>query len=218
MFWTIVFAGISVLCQVLVSWIGTIMNDLSPSKKKAVHIFFFGLTLLGVASVCALTYLAGRTERAHFAVVPNGKIILQSGKPLAVRVDFKDVGTGPSINTDTYSRAFIEDDSTKVNADDAIARFKPFFASHDIGSNLIAKDQEGNFMTAFGALLSPEDINNLLNNIKVLYVVGEINFKDDFGKHTQYICKSLQRPVSPNTLIWGTCGKSDDEVDKWWWQ
>ena len=220
MFWTIFWAFIGTLCACGVSYLAweVAKGGMTPRKMLMARTGFISLSIVSSFSIAMLSYLSGRAERAHFSVAPSGQTFLQPGQPIRIRVDLEDVGTGPSINSDTYSRTFIEDDNTKINSADAVERFKPFWAAHDVGANPIPKGQKGVFMTAQGPVLGVDDVNNIMNNIKVVYVIGRIDFKDDFGKHTQNICKYLQRPVSSQTMIWGTCGMSEDEQDRHWWQ
>jgi len=210
---TIFWAIIGGLSQWAVSLLGWEMNHdtISPKSRIVARIGFVVCALLGTASIAIVTYRSGMTERAHFALDLNSKVQAVAGTPLSMKIFFKNVGTGPSVNTDSYSRSFIEDDESRRSADSAIAKFKEFEKSHDIGTDIVPKDTPGYFMVAQGLVLSNTDFENIVTNIRVVYIVGRIKFKDDFGSHTQYICKALQRPVSATGADWGTCGEWDDE-------
>jgi hypothetical protein len=179
---------------------------------------FIALSIVSSACIAMLAYRSGRIEHAHFSLDLNSKVQAIEGQPLAMQVFFKNVGTGPSINTDTYSRLIPEEDESKHSSDDAIGRFKEYEKIRDIGTNNIPKDEPGHFMVARGPILGHDDVTNLVSGVRTVYLVGTINFKDDFGSHTQFICKVLEKPVRPDMANWGTCGKWDDEKDKWWWQ
>jgi hypothetical protein len=185
------------------SWLGWRVNNIpSPLEPKRRKVYDFLFVLCGLTSVICvglIAYRSGRIERAHFALDLNSEVQAVAGTPLSMNIFFKDVGTGPAVNTDSYSRAFIEEDESRRSADDAIGKYKVFERSHALGTDNVPKDAPGYYMTALGAMLSDEDVINLVRGIRVLYIMGTIKFKDDFGSHTQYICKTSNGPCR---LMW----------------
>lgn len=208
-------AAVAALAQFGNSWLGwNVTNAPTPMTTRRKGIFdllFVTCGLTSIICVGVIAYRSGRVERAHFSLDLNSKVQCVAGTPLSMKIFFKNVGNGPAVNTDSYSRSFIEEDESRRSAEEAIAKFKVFAKSHDVGTDNIPRDAPGYFMVAQGFVLSREDVENLVNNIRVIYIVGAINFKDDLGPHTQFICKALQRPVSTNGANWDTCGEWDDE-------
>lgn len=215
--WTISLALLVALSQFGTSYLGWNLTNtptrqrLTALRRRMYDLIFLACSAIGIASAVLLAYRSGRLERAHFMLDLNSKVQAVEGQPLAMRIGFRNVGTGPAINTDSFSRCFVEDDESRRSADDAIGKFKEYAQNRLIGTDNVPKDAPGYFMVALGSVLSGQDVLNLVDNVKVVYIVGTIKFKDDFGRHTQYICKTLQRPVSPNGASWGTCGVWDDE-------
>jgi hypothetical protein len=215
--WTILLSLLVGLSQFGTGFLGWRLTNRPPrqrltqGQRRLYDVIFFVCGAIGIGSGGMLAYLSGRLERAHFALDLNSKVQAVAGSPLSMRIGFENVGTGPSINTDSYSRSFIQGDESRRSADDAIAQFKEYARNRTVGTDNVPKGATGYYMVAQGNVLSDQDVLDLVHNVRVMYVVGTIKFKDDFGHHTQYICKTLQRPVSANGASWGTCGIWDDE-------
>jgi len=65
--------------------------------------------------------------------------------------------------------------------------------------------------SARGQILSPEDYNNLIYGRRVAYLVAELAYQDDAGKHYRHYCQALQPPMPGGVVIWADCNKYNDE-------
>ena len=118
-------------------------------------------------------------------------------------------------------RTVLKTDYSPYSEKESIEEFEKWLQARPIeeGSSL-PKDNRA-WATAKGAILTPEDLNNLASGRRVVYVVGILRFRDDFGKHTLRICRYLQPPEptrSGGRIVFGTwayCSRYNDEVEGW---
>ena len=137
---------------------------------------------------------------------------------LAFNIFYSNTGRNPAHNITSYGKSFIGQDSTPVTEKNIVADFytaipSDIRASDGFGDILV---NEPKFSTGFGPKLSPEDIDNLVSGRKIAYVIGAIQFQDDFGKHTRQVCSYVQAPLSPNGhVIFHNCRIHNSEIDGW---
>jgi hypothetical protein len=162
-------------------------------------------------------------ERVHFAITKFEQTYTpwpMVGEPLGFNIYFKNVGNGMAYEADFQAMAALESDSSQYSQQRAIAEFEKWLQAQLKPRMSIPKDKEL-WASALGAIVTPEDVNNLLKGRKVMYLVGTIQFRDDFGKHTQRICHFLQPPVVTATGghselgIFQHCNQYNDEVAGW---
>jgi hypothetical protein len=221
MFWTIVWAFVGGLAQWAVSYLAweVTKRKMTPRQLRWSRVSFIGIALIGSIAIAVVAYRSGRIERAHFSLDLNHKILANDGEAISMDVGFEDVGSGPSINTDTFSRLILEDDESVHSAEEAVSKFAEYKKTRtDIGTDTIPKGGKGYVMPARGPILSGPEIVNIFRGIKTVYLVGAIRFEDDFGWHLHEICKVLEKPVRADGATWGTCGRRDGEKDLWWWE
>jgi hypothetical protein len=237
MIWDIVLAVAAGLCQFVTAWLGwritmhpIRLNDPKQKRKRIFYEVLFSLTgVLGVMCTGVIAYRVPR-DRAHFnfnvgTVYKNARgetswssgtgerraEFLQIDAPLAFNVYRTNVGPGTSMNTVGHQYAFIEPDGSPTSESEALARFeksKAMEPNTNIGT--VPKGNSG-FVTAHGATLSPEDYDNLADGRRVAYVVGEVLYEDDSGKHSRHFCYSLETPQPGGFLIWALCRTFNDE-------
>lgn len=222
--WTIFWAAVGGLCQGAVSWLGWAMNHdtISPTRRKWAHLGFVAFTVIGMFSIGIVTYRAGRSERAHFKTVPISNVyqrvplvpfdFLPVGDPLSFNINYENVGSGPAVNAALSGRASLQVDASSASEDAAIADFQVRLKVSPPSQILVAKGETGYF-TAHGPSVSATDRDDVINSIKVIYVVGAISFSDDFGTHVQHICRHMEPPNVSSIETWAACSKWTDEVD-----
>lgn len=205
------------------------MHPLDPQnprlrKKRIIYESLFVLAgLLGVFFIGLAAYRAPR-ERAHFvfgidATYKNlrGEGSWASGtgerradflridRPLAFNVGFTNVGPGVAVNTSISKSSIIEPDISPLSESDALAQFeKKKTIEPARGGDTFVKGATA-FHTAEGTILSPEDYDNLVYGRRVVYLIAELKYEDDSGKHTRQLCKALVPPQPGGILIWGAC-------------
>lgn len=162
-------------------------------------------------------------ERVHFAITRYEATYAPwpiVGEPLGFNIYYKNVGNGMAYDAKFQAMAVLESDSSQYSQQRAIAEFEKWLQTSPKMRSSIPKDKEL-WNSALGAIMTPEDVNNLLKGRKVMYLVGTIEFRDDFGKHTQRICQLLQPPVvtalggHSELGIFQYCGQYNDEVAGW---
>jgi hypothetical protein len=232
MFWNIAIAVVAALAQAISSWLGyrvsTALVPLTIRQRRWHHLAFIlcaavGIVLVGISASHSVP------ERAHFAFSfePTNHPISYSssdnlwsmassifpvGQPLSYNVSFKNVGSGPSTNTGSYCRSYLEPDQSLSSNRDAVAKLDAWIKTQPAPSgNTIAKDQPGAFDTCKGDPLTPEDFSNIVFGRKVIYVVGVWKFEDDLGHHYHNICVSLQPPQPGGGLILAGCQEHTEE-------
>lgn len=230
--WNIVLAIAAALAQLVSAWLGTKVTSrkLSISRQRWYDFVFWCVGLIGVAAIGSMAYRSGRQERAHFSwrvTVPtlatsfpvNISEVLFVNRPIAFNVYYKNVGTGSARQARPYSRSSTQEEASPISEKAAIADFEnrlaslPLSAGHDM-----ARDDEL-WLTAYGPVLSPEDVSNITLGRRVIYLVASIGFEDDYGSHIRHMCKVILPPHPGQSLIiWpgGTiavqeCGTYNDE-------
>jgi hypothetical protein len=78
------------------------------------------------------------------------------------------------------------------------------------GGSTIPKD-EMHFFTAEGPILSPEDLDNILNGRRIVTLVFELSFADDYGTHSVEGCEMLEAPQVSNVPTWISCEEHNGE-------
>lgn len=225
---TIFLAVIAALMQALTTWLAfhvsaspDVLND--KRKMQRYRIAFVGLLLIGIVVAVISAYRGTKVERVHMAITeirpitkPRWPII---GEPLEVNIHFKNVGNGMAFNTVLAAYTVLKPDHSAYSEQQTIAEFEKWLQTQPMESGAsLAKDNEM-WDTSSGAILTPEDHNNLLTGRKVMYLVGVLQFRDDFGKHLQRICRFLQPPGPTGGggyKVFGIlagCSQYNDEVD-----
>jgi hypothetical protein len=229
MFITAVLAGLVALIQALTAWLGFYVStrpQLLENKLKVLwyRIFFVALSAIGIVLVVIITHRASQVERVHFAITKMKQTYTPwpvVGEPLAFNIYYKNVGNGMAFDVVFEARAVLKPDYSSFSEQEAIAEFQKWLQERPLKTGLsIPKDLE-QWNTASGGILSPEDLNNLLKGRRVMYLVGIIQFRDDFGKHTQQICQFLQPPEVTGSGgysvlgIFAQCDRHNGEVAGW---
>ena|SRR3989442_8292126 len=220
MWCTIILAVLVALTQFCNSWLGWRMTlntePLSPRKRKLYNWMFVLFGLFGVICVGILAYRSYR-EHAHLTVtriekayIPNPFVI---NEPLRANVWVKNVGKGPGRITSHYSRTYIREDVEITSQQSAVAEFRRWMeANPPKSSGEFLPPEQPFWFTSDGAVLSPEDYQNLINGRRVFYVLSDVRFTDDFGTHEFQNCQMLQ-PLRRNELsVFAYCKVFNDEI------
>lgn len=216
---TFVLAICAALFELLMGWLGFKYAGVQMNriKRRWIETAFVCCGLLGVTCVGMLAYRSGRTERAHFLVTirntynsnlftPFSFLLLDA--PLRFNVALVNVGSGSAMNTLPFARSSIQLDASEASQDAAIAQFESYSRAHDGGTGSIATKGDRSFITASGPVLSSQDIDDIKHLRKYIFVTGAIQFRDDYGSHTQHLCVYLD--PQPNE-VWDRCKKWNDE-------
>lgn len=235
MLWNIIFAVVGAVAPAVTTWLAfhiTASPEVLSDKYKVrwYRIAFVVMLLLSIA-VAGITAYRGtqvesvQVERAHFSITeiwetskPNWPIV---GERLGVNFRYKNVGNGTAYNTGFVGHTVLKPDYTPYSEKEAIEEFEKWLQALPVkeGSSL-AKDATA-WSTAYGNIVTPEDLNNLTTGRKVMYVVGILQFRDDLGKHSLRICRYLQPPEptrSGSLMKYGvlaSCSRYNDEVEGW---
>jgi hypothetical protein len=222
MFWNIVLAVLAGLSQAVNSWMGYKVTgkNLNPRQERLYDFIFVACGVVGIVAVGMIAYRSGKQERAHLAIrlwptyeynASADPSFLPIGQPLAMNVSYKNVGSGSAFNLATAAYALLEADESKPSQVRAITQFEEWNKTMpSLPSGTLAKDVE-HFFTARGQRVSPEDVANLVAGRRVVYIVGLIAFKDDYGDRVQPFCQFLQTPQVGGALIWGLCSNYNEE-------
>lgn len=233
MFWNIFFAVVGAIPPALTTWLGfhltaspEVLSD--KDKVRRYRIAFVAMLLLSLV-VAGITAYRGtqveyvQVERAHFAITeiwetskPNWPLV---GEQLGVNFRYKNVGNGTAYNTRFKGHTVLKPDYSPYSEKEAIEEFEKWLQVLPVteGSSL-AKDATG-WNTAYGAIVTPEDLNNLMTGRKVMYVVSILQFRDDLGNHRLRICRFLQPPEptrSGSLMKYGvlaSCSRYNDEAE-----
>ena len=229
MFWTIVIATAAGVCQFVNAYLGWRMatHPIPPEDKnrRRKMMFYDGIFILagalGVALVVVMAYRTPR-DRAHFDIQPYPTIGRPSGNwasgpdpnhlaeflvinlPLEFNFTYLNTGPGVAYNIGARRHVFIEPDLSPMSQSDALT------SEPAEGSFVLAKGVSG-WSTAQGSILSPEDYDNLVYGRRVVFVVGELTYSDDSGKHIRDFCSELAPPQRGGLMIWGYCDSFNSE-------
>jgi hypothetical protein len=128
---------------------------------------------------------------------------------LSFNVGQTNVGSGSAYNVDVRARSFIEPDMSLSSQRAAITEFESWLKSQGAPSKQNISKGSRTFVSAAGAILTPEDFNNVVADRKTVYVLARILFEDDFGSHTTEVCsylepqqtKLLPAPINGNVTV-----------------
>ncbi|RPI71724.1 MAG: hypothetical protein EHM38_03375 [Geobacteraceae bacterium] len=167
-------------------------------------------------------------ERAHFAFTrisyntqapPIWPVV---GKPLAMSFYYKNVGDGTAHNTIVESYAVLKNDDSLISQQQAVTEFHEQLKKRIWNEGWSqAKEHELWSTTKGGAIISAEDRDNILSGKRTVFLIGLIEFMDDFGKHSQQFCWLLQPSSSSKdgnrlkNAIPGGCNIHNREVNEW---
>ena len=224
MFWNVILAVLAAFNQLFVAWLGwkvsanpKLLKD--PRKKKLCEIAFWVFGFIGIGLVAIITYRSGLTERVHVSHEIRetyGPNFIPIGEPLAFNIWMETVGNGTAHDIATFSRTFIGNDLSLYSENEVIEQFERWLLTAEVpamGTTLTPGMKRAT--TADGAILSPEDHENLKSGRKVVYIMGLIQFRDDFGKRTQRVCQKLQPPETGGIVIFQSCSRYNDEISGW---
>ncbi|HXF14990.1 MAG TPA: hypothetical protein VN517_17690 [Terriglobales bacterium] len=179
---------------------------LTAKEKNKYTIKFMITGLVGIALVGVAAYRGERTERAHFAIQASTAlqpIPFIADKNLLLDINYHNVGTGTAYNFLHAERAYIENDDSLISQKKAVETFKSDLTKPTATGTTVSKDEQG-FITAWGPMLSPEDVDNLQRGRRVALAVGEMRYEDDFGSHDKTICFMVQPPPG-SPIIFKNC-------------
>jgi hypothetical protein len=236
MIWDIVIAVAAALCQLLTAILGfrITMNPLDPKdpkqRKKRIlyNVLFLSAGILGVFFVGLAAYRMPR-ERAHLGFKTDTTYHGSSGtsswasgtgerraefllvnSPLAFNLWYTNLGPGVALNITNRSGLYIEPDQSSSSQSLALAQFEKSVEPPKGAGITLAKGDSA-FLTAHGAILSPEDYDNLVYGRRVEYLIVEFSYHDDAGSHVRQLCQSLLPPQEGGFLIWGSCESFNGE-------
>jgi hypothetical protein len=186
---------------------------LTPREKKKYTRRFMLTGVVGIVLVGWAAYRGGRTERAHFAIRPGTAlqpIPFIANKNLLLNIYYQNVGTGTAYNFLHAERAYIENDDTIISQRKAVETFRYDLSKPAATGSTVSKEEKG-FITAWGPVLSPEDVDNLQQGRRVAIAVGEMRYEDDFGSHDKTICFMVQPPPGATVILKNCDGQYDQE-------
>jgi hypothetical protein len=214
----ILWAVLGGLASLVNAWLGYKFAgaEMSHHKRQRIDLWFVICGLVGVLSIGVVTYRASQVERAHFATKMTNVYVtpsfLVANRPLAFNVEYKNVGNGSASKVKAIGLASIQADESTASQRLAISEFKRYRIENLLEETL-QKDQE-KYITAYGPTLSAEDVTNIMIGKKVVYVVADITFDDDFGSHAQHVCQLIE-PIVPERQfeIWSDCHQYNSEEE-----
>lgn len=234
MFWNIFFAVVGAIPPALTTWLAfyiTASPEVLSDKDKVrryrnafVAMLLLSLIVAGITAYRGTQVEYHQVERVHISFIQTQ---LQSnpwplvGEKLSVNIYFKNVSSGMGYNVLFKGYSVLKPDYSPYSEKEAIEEFEKWLRAFppEEGSSL-AKDTY-RWASTGGAIVTPEDLNNLSTGRKVMYVVGVVRFQDDVGKHTLRICQYLQPPEPTRSgagIPFGTmsqCSRYNDEVEGW---
>jgi hypothetical protein len=234
MAWTIILAVLGAISQAVTMWLGfhiTASPEIVLNKPKVFwYRFTFGAMLLLSLVVTAITAYRGtrvehvQVERVHISFIQTeflSKPWPLVGEKLGVNIHYKNISNGMAHDVLFYGYSFLKPDYSPYSEKEAIEEFEKWVRVFpEAKESSLAKDTY-RWATAEGAILTPEDLNNLSTGRKVMYVVSVVQFRDDVGKRTLRICRFLQPPEptrSGASIRFGdmaSCSRYNDEVEGW---
>jgi len=193
-------------------------------KIAFVVMLLISITVAGITAYRGTQVEYVQVERVHISIIksefPSNPWPLV-GEKLGVNIYFKNISNGMAYDVLFKGYSFLKPDYSPYSEKEAIEEFEKWLRALPVGEgSSLAKDTYI-WASAGGAIVTPEDLNNLSTGRKVMYVVGVVRFRDDVGKHTLRICQYLQPPEptrSGATIEFGTmaqCSRYNDEVDGW---
>jgi hypothetical protein len=188
----IILAAIASACQFTNAFLGRKLagKSLTSKEQRGYDALFISLGFIGIVLVAVIAYRGNRQERAHFAFElqntyatrrnDNGALVPYSwfvvNQPLSFAVYKTNVGNGSAYNVDVKTRSFLEADTSVSSQRQAISEFAVWLKSQTKSGITMAKGDK-NFSGANGNVLSPEDLNNLIADRRIAYVLTRVLLK-----------------------------------------
>ncbi len=185
----------------------------------------FGITVISIVISLFVAYRGNPTERAHFSIMdttvtttPTWPIV---GRPLDLNFTYKNVGNGTAFDTLVESYTILKPDYSLSSQQQAVAEFEEQLKARPLQTGWSQSKDEIRWSTAKGAILTPTDYANLRSGKNVVFIVGLIQFRDDFGKHRLRMCRYIQ-PSGPigdggklEPGVIAMCETYNNELDGW---
>lgn len=202
-------------------------NDHKTAKWPPYVIFALSAIAIGIFALAFINYLSNRTERAHFTITemwnttkPIWPVV---GRPLDINFRYKNVGSGTAFDMQVESTSLLMPDYSITSQEHAITSFEKQLGDRPPPTRWTqTKDDDRWSTTKGGPIFSAEDNAKFVSGQTVIFAVGIIQFRDDFGEHTLRMCRYLQPPrVTPDGRgkevfgPVGMCERYNDEVDGW---
>lgn len=218
---TTTLAIVTLIANALMGWLAF------HNSAKATWIkFSFGiLVVISVLASSIIVYNGNPVERVHFAITrfepsttPNWPIV---GRELELNVYYSNVGNGIAYDTVVEGYTVLRPDYSLFNQEQAVSEFEKRLATRPLQQGHSIPTADERWSTALGAILTPEDSANIQTGRKVVFLIGFIQFRDDFGKHTMRFCRYIQPPgMTPDGgvipfMIFASCEPHNNEVEGW---
>jgi hypothetical protein len=183
--------------------------------------------LIGIFISVFIAYRGNHGERAHFAITEmwptTSPIWPMVGEPLDMNFRYKNVGNGTALDIVIEGLTLLKPDESKSSQDQVISNFENDLKARELQKGtIIVKDDSRWSTTKRGSVLTAEDRANFVSGEKVIFTIAIIQWRDDYGQHTQRLCRYLQPPkLTPDGRgraafgPMGSCHTYNDEVDGW---